>query len=121
VIAKKIFIIVNPDGDGRGNDAAAIEQILREYDYDVVNPRLFEDYEKPQVRLGLLENFGYFRRDIRNILRCDGIVVLPDFVHNNYETILYTIVKEFPWIGEKGIKYVDEWIEELNSDTGEQA
>ena len=69
-MAKRIFIIAAP---GRDNEAAEAEQILREYDYDVVNPRIIEEYEKEKARLGLFnDDFGWLRRDIKKLVDCDA-------------------------------------------------
>ncbi len=111
-MAKRIFIIT---ARGRANKAAEVEQILREYDYDVVNPTVIEEYEKEKVRLGLFdENFGWLKRDIRKMLDCDGVCAFDDFVDNDYENGLVTLAMSLPMFSHKGVAYLREWIEDTD-------
>jgi len=108
-MAKKLFIITSRNRNI--TDVGAVEQKLLEYDFEVVNPRVIEEYEARKVALGLLdENDGWMKRDIQKLLHCDGAVVFETFTSSDYEYSLYQIAQEFPWIGSNNIKYLDEWI-----------
>ncbi len=109
----KIFIIAAP---GRENEAAEAEQILREYDYDVVNPRIVEEYEKEKARLGLFnDNFGWLRRDIKKLVDCDAYCLLsvPAVKEaREYEEVLWTVAERLDWMMEQTPETVDEWVAE---------
>lgn len=112
-MAKRIFIIAAP---GRDNEAAEAEQILREYDYDVVNPRIIEEYEKNKVKLGLLDDdFGWLKRDIRKLLDCDGYCLLSDpevgTEEWDFEDAVLSVAENLPWMMEQTHRIVDSWIE----------
>ena len=112
-MAKRIFIIAAP---GRENEAAEAEQILREYDYDVVNPRIVEEYEKEKVRLGLFnDDFGWLRRDIKKLADCDAYCLLSvsgDPEKIEYEEVLWMVAKCLDWMMSQTPETVDEWIAE---------
>lgn len=110
---KRIFIIAAP---GRDNEAAEAEQILREYDYDVVNPRIVEEYEKEKVRLGLFnDNFGWLRRDIKKLVDCDAYCLLSvsgDPKKIEYEEVLWMVAKCLDRMMKQTPETVDEWVAE---------
>ena len=110
--SKRIFIIAAP---GRDNEAAEAEQILREYDYDVVNPRIVEEYEK-EARFGLLNgNFGWLRRDIKKLVDCDAYCLLSvsgDPEKIEYEEALWMVAECLDWMMKQTPETVDEWVAE---------
>lgn len=117
-MSKRIFIIVDVNDKLRPFKAAEAEQLLKEYDFDVENPCIIEEHERRRVDLGLLdEDYGWLKRDIQKVMRCDGAVALQGFTSNNYEHRLYGFLEEFPWIGENNIRFLGEWIGETDDDT----
>ena len=121
-MAKRIFIIAAP---GRDNEAAEAEQILREYDYDVVNPRIVEEYEKEKVRLGLFnDNFCWLRRDIKKLVDCDAYCLLSvsgDPKKIEYEEVLWMVAKCLDWMMKQTPETVDEWVADYVVDADKES
>ena len=112
-MAKKIFIIAAP---GREKEAAACEQILREYDYDVVNPRIVEPWEAYKARLGLFDDdYGWLKRDIRKLLDCDGYCLLeegnPGSDEWEYETNILEVAQVLPMFIGQVERDIEDWID----------
>ncbi len=116
----RIFIISDPAEIAA---AAAVEQVLREYDYDVINPRVIQEYEKNRVELGMFDDdHGWLKRDIGLMMRADGVVTVAGMKlafgargdlmlvgSNSHRTALEKVAALLPWI--EPIRTLDEWIE----------
>ena len=114
----KLFILA---GLEHTNLAEKVSQILQEYDYEVINPRIIQDYERHRVELGMFDdNHGWIKRDITLMLRADGVAI-PDEINNGidltrYEANLLTLTLRFPWIMK--IATVSQWIKEVGVEDG---
>lgn len=107
----KLFILTDPS---KTTEAFSAAQVLQEYDYDVINPRIIADYERNRYELGMYDDdHGWLKRDIGLMMRADAIAI-PDELFTsssmtNHERTLYEVAKRLPWIDE--ITSVNSWID----------